>query len=315
MNGYDVLKAWGRILRGHYPCLSIEITRECPLSCPGCYAYEAEHLYPVEPFQSFTEYKGQSLVDGVLDLVQRYRPLHLSIVGGEPLVRYRELDVLLPGLSDMGIPVQIVTSAVRKISETWARISNLYIIVSIDGLQSEHDARRKPATYDRILENIKGHSITVHCTVTSHMTHQDNYFERFLSFWSKRPETNRVWFSLFTPQRNSQVEEILSPNERLEVLKELSMLRTRYPKLDLSDQVIEGYNNPPTSPENCIFAQTTLSLGSDLKSVITPCQFGGIPDCSQCGCMGSASFKAHSIFALSHWFGQSINRFFLVSRE
>ena len=36
--------AWGRILSGRAPNLSIEITRECPLRCPGCYAYGDEHL-------------------------------------------------------------------------------------------------------------------------------------------------------------------------------------------------------------------------------------------------------------------------------
>ena len=42
-------------------------------------------------------------------------------------------------------------------------------MVSIDGLQPEHDARRKPATYARILESIRGHQVTVHCTITSQM--------------------------------------------------------------------------------------------------------------------------------------------------
>ena len=31
--------AWGRILAGRVPNLSVEITRECPLTCPGCYAF------------------------------------------------------------------------------------------------------------------------------------------------------------------------------------------------------------------------------------------------------------------------------------
>ena len=45
------------------------------------------------------DFKGQELVDGVLALADRHRPLHVSIVGGEPLVRYRELDTLLPLLA------------------------------------------------------------------------------------------------------------------------------------------------------------------------------------------------------------------------
>jgi hypothetical protein len=50
----------------------------------------------------------------------------------------------------------VVTSAVRPIPEPWATIPDLQVCVSIDGLQPEHDVRRAPATYDRILKHIKG---------------------------------------------------------------------------------------------------------------------------------------------------------------
>ncbi len=239
-----------------------------------------------------SDYKGQQLVDEVLALVERHRPLHLSIVGGEPLVRFRELDILLPRLSDKGIAVQLVTSAVREIPKAWAQIKNLFVVVSIDGLQPEHDARRAPATYDRILKNIAGHLVTVHCTITGLMTYRQNYFEEFLSFWTEKPEIKKVWFSLFTPQVGAQGEEILSPGKRDEVLTELAELRPRFPKLELPDSVMNGYRQPPASPEECIFARTTLNLTADLKGRITPCQFGGNPDCSKCGCMASAGLKA-----------------------
>src|SRR5215510_14518303 len=98
-----ILPAWGRILRGRKPFLSIEITKECPLRCPGCYAYEPEHLGGGVTLRQLSDLDGQDLVDGVLSLIRRLRPLHLSIVGGEPLVRYRELDVLLPQISQTGI--------------------------------------------------------------------------------------------------------------------------------------------------------------------------------------------------------------------
>ena len=39
-----IIRAWGKILAGYQPNLSIEITRECPLTCPGCYAYGGGHL-------------------------------------------------------------------------------------------------------------------------------------------------------------------------------------------------------------------------------------------------------------------------------
>jgi MoaA/NifB/PqqE/SkfB family radical SAM enzyme len=298
MKKTEVFKAWGRILQGRYPTLSIEITRECPLRCPGCYAYEPEHLHQLGPLRTLADYKGQQLIGGVLELARRYRPLHISIVGGEPLVRFRELDVLLPELSRMGIAVQLVTSAVREIPKNWNRIENLFLVVSVDGLQPDHDLRRKPATYERMLNNIVGHSITVHCTVTAQMMSKPKYFEEFLSFWLSRKEVKKVWFSLFTPQVGAEGEEILSPEQREAVLEELLRLRPLFPKMVLPDSVIKGYRNPPQSPEECIFARTTLSITADLKGRITPCQFGGKPDCSQCGCMASAGLKAVGDFRL-----------------
>ena len=44
MKKSDVIQAWSRILGGRPPSLSIEITKECPLQCPGCYAFDAAHL-------------------------------------------------------------------------------------------------------------------------------------------------------------------------------------------------------------------------------------------------------------------------------
>lgn len=293
MRRSEVFRAWGRILSGRYPSLSIEITRECPLRCPGCYAYESEHLgTEVGPLRTLADYSGQELVEGVLAVVREHRPLHLSIVGGEPLVRFRELNILLPALSEMGVTVQLVTSAVRRIPPEWDAVAGLHLVVSIDGLQPDHDARRKPATYERILRHIEGHHITVHCTITRQQTERPGYFEEFLRFWSARPEVKKVWFSLFTPQVGATDAEIISQGERPALLAHLAELGRAYPKLEMPKQVTEGYLNPPQSPAECIFARTTLSLTADLKNRITPCQFGGTPDCTQCGCLASAGLKA-----------------------
>src|SRR5258707_13010568 len=98
-----ILSAWGRILTGYAPALSIEITRECPLRCPGCYAYGDDHLGGDITLREVRDFKGQELIDRFLDVVDRHKPLHVSIVGGEPLGRYRELDAILRMLSHAGI--------------------------------------------------------------------------------------------------------------------------------------------------------------------------------------------------------------------
>ena len=298
MHTSQILQAWGKILKGEPPSLSIEITKECPLKCPGCYAYDAAHLGGEQTLRDMNDRRGQSLVDGVLEVVDRLKPLHLSIVGGDPLVRYRELELMIPPLLARGVYVQIVTSAFRTMGPTWANLEHLHIVVSIDGLQPEHDARRAPATYDRILKNITGQRVTVHCTVTGQMMKRPGYLAEFLEFWTPRPEVKKVWFSLFTPQVGDQMPEILTYEERQRAIKVMMQLRKQFPKLDMPEVVIEQFAAPPRSPRDCVFALTTRTLSADLETMITPCQFGGNPDCTSCGCvasMGLASIAAHKL--------------------
>jgi sulfatase maturation enzyme AslB (radical SAM superfamily) len=295
---HQIVQAWGKILKGEYPSLSIEITRECPLRCPGCYAYDDAHLGGGRTLRELNDRKGQALVDGVLEVVDRVKPLHLSIVGGDPLVRYRELETLIPLLMERGIHVQLVTSAFRPMHPSWASLERLHIAVSIDGLQPEHDVRRAPATYDRILKSIAGQRVTVHCTITGQMMKRPGYLREFLEFWTPRPEIKKVWFSLFTPQVGDDLPEILSAEERARAIAEMLELRKQYPKLDMREGLIRQFAQPPHSPEECVFALTTQTLSADLQTKITPCQFGGTPDCSSCGCMASmglAAVAAHKL--------------------
>jgi uncharacterized protein YajQ (UPF0234 family)/MoaA/NifB/PqqE/SkfB family radical SAM enzyme len=279
-----IFSAWGRILQGYRPALSVEITRECPLRCPGCYAYGDEHLGGAVTLRQVRDFKGQELVDRFLALVDEHRPLHVSIVGGEPLVRFRELDEILPVLARRGIYTQVVTSAVRPIPIAWAALPRLQVVVSIDGLQPEHDARRTPATYDRILKHIAGHQIVVHCTVTRQQVQRDGYIDQFVDYWSGNPHTRNIWVSLYTPQVGETSVERLEPSDRERVVAALMHLRGRYPKLRMPARVIEVLQDPPQSPAECIFAQTTTCISADFEHRITPCQFGGTPDCANCGC-------------------------------
>jgi len=298
MKTSEIISAWRKILKGEQPSLSIEITRECPLRCPGCYAYDDAHLGGGVTLRGLQDRKGQELIDGVLEVVDTLKPLHLSIVGGDPLVRYRELEVMVPLLLDRGIHVQLVTSAFRPLAPAWATFAHMNIVVSIDGLQPEHDVRRAPATYDRIQKNIAGQKITIHCTVTGQMMKRPGYLKEFLEYWTPRAEIRKVWFSLFTPQIGDRLPEMLEPHERLQAIADMLALRKEFPKLDMPEGLIRQFAAPPHSPQDCVFALTTQTLSADLKTKIVPCQFGGNPDCGSCGCvasMGLAAVAAHKL--------------------
>ena len=171
-----ILQTWGGTLRGQVPSLSIEITRECPLRCPGC--------------------------------------------------------------------------------------------------------------------NIQGHHIAVHCTITSAMVKRSAYVPEFVELWSANPAVEKIWMSIFTPQRGAANAECLSADERSQVVETLLRVRRDWPKLDMPEAMIQEFLSPPVSPDRCIFAQTTRTLSADLRTGVEPCQFGGDPDCSRCGCMASMGLAA-----------------------
>src|ERR1017187_9703021 len=108
MKKSEVLQAWRTILSGRAPSLSIEITKECPLRCPGCYAFDEAHLGGVTQLRELSDFTGDELVKMVLALIDEHKPLHVSLVGGDPLVWYRELELLLPKIESRGVHTQVV---------------------------------------------------------------------------------------------------------------------------------------------------------------------------------------------------------------
>src|ERR1700730_6732700 len=288
----DLARAWWRVLSGSVPLLSIEITRECPLSCPGCYAYGESHLGSGMTLRQLRDFRGDALVEGVLGLVRLHRPMHVSLVGGEPMVRHRELDRILPALSEMGIFAMVVTSGLIPIPTKWMKILRMRVVVSVDGLPEHHDVRRNPATYERILENIEGRKINVHWVITRPMLSRVGYLQEYVAFWSARPEVDHIWVSLYSPQMGEESPERLTREDRERVANQLPPLCRKYPKLLIPEGMARAFVNPPPNPQSCLFSKMSVNYSADLETRVEPCVFGGNPDCSQCGC---------SISSALHW--------------
>ena len=130
------------------------------------------------------------------------------------------------------------------------------------------------------------------------MMKRPGYLQEFLEFWTPRPEIHKVWFSIFTPQIGDNLPEMLTSEERTRVIAELLVLRKMFPKLDMPDGLVRQLASPPHNPSECVFALTTRTISADLKTKITPCQFGGNPDCASCVCiasMGLAAIAKHKL--------------------
>ncbi len=320
MNPWEVIAAWLHILGGNAPLLSIEITRECPLSCPGCYAYNDSHLGGGVTLRTLSDFRGDDLVNGVVNLVRKHKPLHVSLVGGEPLVRHKELSRILPELAAMRVHTLVVTSAVIPIPMEWMALPRFRVAVSVDGLPEHHDVRRKPATYERILKNIAGRKVNIHWTITRPMAQREGYLEEYLAFWNARPEVDRIWVSTYTPQVGEQAPEILTPEDKRAVTARMATWHTQFPKVLMHPGVAKAIADPPKKPDDCMFSKMSVNYSADLKSRVEPCIFGGTPDCSQCGCAVTTGFhwlrqinavwpiKAGHLVRSSVWVGSQMNR-------
>ena len=243
--------------------------------------------------RELSDKRGDDLVRGVLELVDRHMPLQVTLVGGEPMVRHRELDRILPELCGRGIYTMVVTSGVIPIPAEWMELPHFTLAVSVDGLPEHHDERRHPATYERILSNIAGRRVNIHWTITAPMLERAGYIEEYVRFWNGREEVDRIWVSLYSPQRGERCAELLSPAQRAWLASELPRLGALYPRLLTPAGYGQALLHPPAKPRDCTFSRLSKNYSADLRTRVEPCVLGGDPDCSQCGC--SASAAAHWI--------------------
>jgi hypothetical protein len=176
----------------------------------------------------------------------------------------------------------------------WMELDRFTVAVSIDGLPAEHDVRRKPATYERILRNIEGRRVNIHTTITQQMLNREGYMDEFLAFWSARKEVDRFWVSLYTPQVGEVSAERITPESRQSLSHLLPELRRKFPKLLMTDGFAQAFLEPPENPADCTFSKMSVNYSADLRTRVEPCIFGGEPDCSTCGCAVSVGL---------HWAG------------
>jgi MoaA/NifB/PqqE/SkfB family radical SAM enzyme len=252
--------------------------------------------------------------------VRKHKPMHVSLVGGEPMVRHRELSRILPALSEMNIFTLVVTSGVIPVPAEWMKLPRVRVAISVDGLPEHHDIRRKPATYQRILENIDGREVNVHWVITRPMFEREGYLEEYVKFWSERTEVDRIWVSVYSPQIGEQSAEKLAPQDRETLARQLPALAKKYPKLLFNEGLAEAFLHPPKNPDDCVFSKMSANYSADFKTRVEPCVFGGTPDCSQCGCAVSSGLhwirkvKVAGPLKVNHFIAGSVKIGLLANR-
>jgi Fe-coproporphyrin III synthase len=132
------------------PVVVWNVTRRCNLKCVHCYSQSEDRNYPDE--LSFEE--GTSLID---DLAEFGSPVVL-FSGGEPLIR-RDILALIRQAVSRNMRAVLSTNGTLITGEMAAKLKDIglsYVGISLDGLQSVHDAfRGVTGTFARVMKAIK----------------------------------------------------------------------------------------------------------------------------------------------------------------
>lgn len=139
-----------------------------------------------------------------------------------------------------------------------------------DGNPEDHNVRRKPATYDRILRNVKGAKVNIHWTVGRQNIEIPGYMDRYLQFWNAQPEVDRIWVSVYTPQLNEDSAERLTDDNRHAVAGYFASVARAYPKLSMHKGPMDAFINPPATPAECLFSKLSVNYTADLRSRVEP---------------------------------------------
>lgn len=258
-------------------------------------AYGESHLGGGKTLRELSDFRGDVLVDGIIGLVRQHRPLHVSLVGGEPMIRHRELDRILAVLGDLGTFTMVVTSGVIPIPAHWMEIPRLVVAVSIDGLPEHHNVRRKPATYEHILANISGRRINVHWVITRPMLSRPSYLEEYVAFWNSQPEVNRIWLSLYSPQTGEQSAERLTAEDRERVARDLPQLQTNYSKLLIPHGMARAFLKPPKSRSNACSPKCRRIILPICVPKSSPASLEGIRIAASAGVASAAHYTGSAI--------------------
>ena len=152
------------------------------------------------------------------------------------------------------------------------------------------------------------------------MLREQGYLERYVAHWSERPEVDRIWVSLYTPQIGEQSVEMITPDNRKTLARELPQLSKRFPKLLMNEGIAQAFLKPPKDPSDCVFSKMSANYSADLESRVEPCVFGGTPDCSQCGCAISSGLHwvrtvpVAGPLKVDHFIGASVKTGLFVNR-
>ena len=293
---------------------SIDITKACNLRCPYC--YELPYLVKLSDDDGIT-------VKSLRELCSHLRRVHkikfAVIVGGEPgLVRMRErVEVVSQNFPFSWLVTNGLPDPLDRQYNIYGQFSNVFVIVSIDGIKEAHDnSRKRNGLFDTIVERFWDKPILT--TTTLHVGNRNEPRRIVEYFMCSRILAHAFEFA--TPIASKPIPGVhLIEKKRDVVINDLHRLKDEFPrKVAISHYMLEMMRTDAVAkwggPKRCPSVSHALSFTLDRKTggwvQKIPCVLAGgaslKPNCRFCGCHVPTVFlgmkKDPSTFAQVLWF-------------
>lgn len=159
---------------GNLRTISLDITPRCNMKCAHCYAETFAHVEPIE----------LNILQIAMDEAYEMGVFHYVFQGGEPIEDPERLEAILRMCHPDETYMNVVSNGwgVSKERIRWLKDLKVdKIAFSLDsGIEEEHDAKRMPGSYRRVLEaidNVLNEELLASISVV--VTHQSLYSEGF----------------------------------------------------------------------------------------------------------------------------------------
>ncbi len=189
---------------------TLKVTAHCNLTCNHCPWLK----------QKSQDMSTEKWINIIRELKSR-GVMFLVFEGGEPTLR-KDLQELIEFGQSLGMITIVVSNCTRSLGDYRPEM----FLISIDGLQEEHDILRGQGTFDHVLENLP--TTTVHKRALISLSRNNiHHLESILDFFT--PLVDSFWFSFVYDYHARESNVALNLEEKKAAASKISLLWKKYP--------------------------------------------------------------------------------------
>jgi MoaA/NifB/PqqE/SkfB family radical SAM enzyme len=138
--------------------LEVSFSNLCNLACVHCSSFFSSKWYAEDVKAGRVKKSGVLENSFSFDLWDMSHVTELKIIGGEPFMEQPQFINLLRQLDLSKVSIQICTNGTimpnDELRELIVKCKNVYLCVSLDGLESTNDWYRWPSKFDKVIANM-----------------------------------------------------------------------------------------------------------------------------------------------------------------